>query len=95
MPKVGGIGLPSKEFKEIIDEVIEDAIDARQAAYDTVMEILGENVTGDEALDLLAMMSDEEFARMFVENPDALAEGLKGLRERNARRNTNGNRNIS
>jgi hypothetical protein len=88
MPKVGGIGLSAKEFKEIIDEIVEEAKDARQAAWDTTMEILGEIVTGDEALDLLAMMSDEEFAAMFVDNPDALAEGLKGLRERR----NNGNR---
>ncbi len=82
MANIGSIGLPAKEFKAIVLEITEEAVDARQAAYETVMEVLSERVTGDEALALLANLTAEEVATMAARNPDQLREALVELRER-------------
>lgn len=58
MGKIGGIGLPAKEFKAIVEEVTEEAVLARQATYDTVLEVLSfkETVTPEEARLILARL---------------------------------------
>ena len=81
MPKIGGIGLPAKEFKAIVVEVTEEAIEARQAAHETVMEVMSERVTGDEARALLAMLNSEEWAQLMAKDPDQAREAIRELRE--------------
>lgn len=83
-PTVGGIGLKADEFKEIVQEVTEDAVIARQASYDTVMELLSETISGDEALALLAGLDLEEFAQLMARNPEQARKALEDLRLREA-----------
>ena len=56
------IGLPAREFKEIVLEVTEDALIARQQAYDTVMEIMSfkETLTPEQAQQILASLSRQQ-----------------------------------
>ncbi len=82
MPKVGGIGLPAREFKALVLEVTQEAVEARQAAYETVMEVLSERVTGDEALAMLRDLNMEELAMLATKDPNALADAMRELRER-------------
>ncbi len=82
MTKIGSIGLPVKEFKAIVLEVTQEGVEARQAAYETVMEILSERVTGDEALALLRNLNMEELAQLATSDPNALADAMRELRER-------------
>lgn len=79
---IGGIGLKSAEFKQIVIEVTEDAVMARQAAYDTVMEVLSKRVTGDDALAFAATLTDQQFAEIAAREPGKAAELLQALRER-------------
>ncbi len=81
MPKVGGIGLPAREFKALVLEVTQEGVEARQAAYETVMEVLSERVTGDEALAMLRDLNMEEFAMLMTKDPDAARQALQEIRE--------------
>ncbi len=81
MTTVGGISLDVKEFKAIILEVTQEGVEARQAAYETVMEILSEKKTGDEALALLRNLNMEEFAMLMTKDPDAARQALQEIRE--------------
>lgn len=83
MAKIGGIGLPAKEFKAIVLEVTQEGVEARQAAYETVMEVMSERVTGDEALALLRGLNMEELALLMTKEPTAVADAMRELRERN------------
>ena len=78
---IGNIGLPAKEFKALVEEITEEAVEARQAAYDTLMEVLSEVVTGQEALALLAGLNMEEFAELMTRDPDSARLALKEMRE--------------
>ncbi len=82
MTTVGGISLDVKEFKAIILEVTQEGVEARQAAYETVMEILSEKKTGDEALALLRNLNMEELAQLATNDPVALTDAMRELRER-------------
>ena len=82
MTTVGVIGLPAKEFKAIVLEVTEEGVEARQAAYETVMEILSERVTGDEVLALLKDLNMDELVLLMTKDPDAVADAMRELRER-------------
>ncbi len=82
MRTIGGIGLPAREFKAIVLEVTEEGVEARQAAYETVMEVLSERVTGDEALALLKDLNMDELVLLMTKDPDAVADAMQELRER-------------
>ncbi len=82
MTTVGGISLDVKEFKAIVLEVTQEGVEARQAAYETVMEILSEKKTGDEAMALLRNLNMEELAQLATSDPNALADAMRELRER-------------
>lgn len=72
MPKIGGIGLPAKEFKAMVEEVTEEGVIARQAAYDTVMEVLAfkQTVTPEQAQRILAQLSEEQQIEMAAFDTD-------------------------
>lgn len=77
MPKIGGIGLPAAEFKTIIMEVTEEAVEARQAAYDTVMEVLSfkKTVTPEEAQRILAQLTQSgEEAELAASDPKLMRQ---------------------
>lgn len=82
MAQIGSISLNVKEFKAIVLEITQEGVKARQAAYETVMEILSEKVTGDEALALLRDLNIEELAALATNDPNALADAMSELRER-------------
>ena len=71
MPRVGVIGLPAREFKEIVLEVTEDAQIARQQAYDTVMEIMSfkETLTPEQAQQILASLSRQQQIEQATTDP--------------------------
>ena len=65
------IGLPAREFKGIVLEVTEDALIARQQAYDTVMEIMSfkETLTPEEAQQILASLSRQQQIEQATTDP--------------------------
>ncbi len=86
MGKLGTIGLPAKEFKAIIEEVRDEAVEARQAAYDTVMEVLAfkETITPEEARSMLRQLFEAGVAdQVAAANPkdyrQLLATALEGI----------------
>lgn len=79
---IGGIGLEAGEFKQMVLEVAEDAVLARQAAYDTVMEVLSQTVTGEKAIQFLTRLDEQSFAQIATRDPDQARQILETLRER-------------
>ena len=62
MAQIGTIDLSGAEFKQIVAEVTEEAVEARQQAYDTVMEIMSfkETLTPEQAQQILASLSRQQ-----------------------------------
>lgn len=77
-PSIGTIGFTAEEFQEIVMEVVDEAEEARQAAYDTVMEVLGEVVTGKDAM---ALVGEIDLPRLMAERPDEARKLLREVRE--------------
>ncbi len=80
---IGGISLKANEFKEIILEVTEDAVIARQASYDTTMEIMSTRkvATVKEAQALLAQLGEQGLAELAVRDPKGATELVKRANE--------------
>jgi hypothetical protein len=81
---VGGISLNQREFKEIVLEVTEDAIIARQAAYETVMELFSKRKTVTspaEAREILATLGIQGFAAFAAQDPEGAADLMKLVNE--------------
>ena len=86
MAEIGTIGLPSKDFMEIVEEVKQDAVEARQGAYDAVMEVLSfkEVVTPEEARSILRQLfqsgvQDQVAAANPKDYRQLLATALEGI----------------
>ncbi len=73
---IGGISLKAGEFKQIVQEVAEDAVIARQASYDTTMEIMSTRkvATVREAQAILAQLGEQGFAELAVSDPKTATE---------------------
>lgn len=79
---IGTIGFTAEEFRDIVMEVTDEAEEARQASYDTVMEVLGEVVTGEDARALLGQIDlPQLMATQPAEARKILSEVRKGLEE--------------
>lgn len=84
---IGGISLKAKEFKEIVTEVTEDAMIARQASYDTVMEILSTRkiATIEEARIIMAQLGEQGLAELAIRDPKTATELVKRANEEEAK----------
>ena len=78
---IGTLGLTHKVQLEVVAEAFEEGKAIRQAAYDTVLEIMSEPLSAEEEQTMIANLQGADILQLMSEEPAVAKSVLQKTRE--------------